>query len=110
MAIEPTTDESLRAYAHLCEQIHAAFDHVALSMSCTVAMLLEETRSRGLKDSDVCNVLSLDALNSAAGEYSDMHFECGRSNAGVLYITRDTAARNDRTFAFEAFAEALRAE
>lgn len=76
--------------------VHAAFDHVALSLSCTIPMLIEETRRRGIADEDVRRILEEDEAEANEGIESDMHLLCYRSNAGVPYVTRDTAAGNER--------------
>lgn len=103
-----SADGAPNVYATVREEIHRAFDHVALSMSCTLPMLLAATRARGIKDEDVLSVLTLDELSAADGEESDMHLHCYRSGAGVLYITRDTAAPNRRARVYEGFARLWR--
>ena len=53
-------------------------------------------------------VLTIDEQDVERGIESDMHLRCFRSNAGTLYLTRDTAARNDAASSFEAFVELWR--
>ncbi len=89
----------------LRDQVHAAFDRVALSLSCTLPMLLEETRRRGIADDAVSEVLLADETAAAGGTGTDMHFQCYRSNAGVFYITRDTGPTNQLATSTEGFAE-----
>ncbi len=86
-------------------QVHEAFDLVALSLSCTLEMLLEETRARGIPDNDVAYVLACDERDAASGCGTDMHFQCFRSNVGRIYITRNTGPNNFLASSFEAFAE-----
>ena len=86
-------------------QVHEAFDFVAYSLSCTLEMLLEETRARGIPDTDVCYVLACDERDAASGCGTDMHFQCFRTNAGRIYITRNTGPSNFLASCFEAFAE-----
>lgn len=102
------TNAAIRRYAFVRQEVHAAFEFVALSLSCTLPMLLEETRRRGLSDDDVRTVLTIDEQDVERGIESDMHLRCFRSNAGTLYLTRDTAARNDAASSFEAFVELWR--
>lgn len=84
-------------------QVHAAFDEVALSYSCTLPTLLQATRRLGLQDNDVRTILVLDELDEQDGVESDRHFRCYRSNTGVLHLTRDTAAPNERASVLEVF-------
>ncbi len=86
-------------------QVHEAFDFVALSLSCTLEMLLEETRARGIPDTDVSYVLACDERDAASGCGTDMSFQCFRSNAGRIYITRNSGPSNFLASSFEAFAE-----
>ncbi len=86
-------------------QVHQAFDFVALSLSCTLEMLLEETRARGIADDDVAYVLACDERDAASGCGTDMHFQCFRSNVGRIYITRNTGPTNFLATSFEAFAQ-----
>lgn len=85
--------------------IHDAFNRVALSLSCTLPMLLEETRRRGIADEDVRRLLSEEETEMACSRGTEMHFQCFRSDAGVFYITRDTGPRNQLASAAEGFAE-----
>lgn len=85
--------------------IHDAFEHVALSMSCTLPMLLKETRRRGIADDDVRRLLSQEETEMACRRGSDMHFQCFRSRDGVFYVTRDTGSRNRLASSAEGFAE-----
>ncbi len=94
-----TIDDITRA------EVHVAFNRVALSMSCTLPMLLAETRARGIADDDVRTVLAIEETEAAGGQGSDMHFQCFRSNAGVFYITRDTGPNNQLATSAEGFAE-----
>ncbi len=86
-------------------QVHSAFDYVALSLSCTLSMLLQETRARGISDDDVRYVLACDERDAASGLGTDTHFQCFRSNAGQIYITRNTGPTNFLASSFEAFAQ-----
>jgi len=48
----PKTDQvSIR------DQVHEAFEHVAMGNGCTLPMLLEETQERGIADNDVRHVI-----------------------------------------------------
>jgi len=105
---DPQKHEVQQRYAAVRKQVHEAFDHVALSLSCTLPMLLGETRSRGIKDDDVRNILAADETEAASRLGSAMRLQCYRSNAGVLYITRDTAPDNQQASSFDAFAELWR--
>lgn len=85
--------------------IHEAFEHVALGMACTLPMLLQETRRRGVADNDVRRLLSEEETEMACRQGTEMHFQCFRSRAGVFYVTRDTGPRNRLASAAEGFAE-----
>lgn len=98
-------DNDLVHEAVIREQIHHAFDHVALSLSCSLIMLLQETRSRGIYDDSVQHILTLDTAAAASGGESDMHLQLFRSNAGVTYVTRNTAPPNERVSPVAAFTE-----
>lgn len=106
MAPEPHSvpDTARPPCATIRATVHAAFDHVALSLSCTLESLLQETRTRGLLDDDVRKILEVDEAESLGGHDSDMHLLCYRSNAGVVYVTRDTAAENEPVSTTTAFA------
>lgn len=105
MATNSVPHDSREHYDHVRAQLDAAFDHVALSFSCTLPMLLEETRARGLNDDDIRHLLSLDELDFGTDASTDQHYHCARSNAGTPYITRDTAPVNEPISSFELFTE-----
>ena len=86
-------------------QVHEAFDFVAYSLSCTLEMLLEETRARGIPDTDVAYVLACDERDAATGCGTDMHFQCFRTTAGRIYISRNSGPNNFLATSFEAFSE-----
>lgn len=85
------------------EQIHQAFDRVALSSSCGLSMLLTETRRRGIYDHSVKHLLELDEAATASSEETDMHLRLFCSNAGVIYVARNTAPSNERVSTCKAF-------
>ncbi len=93
------------AISSIRSQVHEAFDFVALSLSCTLEMLLVETRARGIPDNDVAYVLACDERAAATGRGSDSHFQCFRTTSGRIYISRDTGPDNFLATSFEAFAE-----
>lgn len=76
--------ESLR------DSVHSAFEHVALNFSCTLPMLLGETRKRGISDEDVREVIGEDEVHAAEMLNNTRRLQCFRSAAGVPFINRDT--------------------
>lgn len=88
-------------------QIHAAFDRVALSLSCSLASLLRETRTRQIPDEAVRALLAGDEADARNGHTTDVQLLCYISNAGTIYITRDTAAHNEPLATKDAFTRQL---
>ena len=92
------------------KQVHEAFDYVALGAACTLPMLLDETRKRGVDDDDVLEVLSNDETLLSFHMGNDKRFRCCRNDRGDLFIERDSGVNARLASAYELFAEVKRQE
>ena len=74
----------------IADRVHDAFEHVAFCSVCTLPMLLEETRARGIDDDDVRDLISDEESNLSFQCGGDRQFRCCRSAKGEFFIERDS--------------------
>ncbi len=86
------------------DQVHDAFERVAMGSSCTLPMLLVETRSQCIDDQEVRDIISSDETNLSCQMGNDRQFRCCRTQSGQLYIERDSGVGNRIASVFELFA------
>ncbi len=65
------------------DQVHDAFDHVGMGLSCLLPVLLKETRERGIHDDDVKGIIQSDEYYGVNGN----GFHCERTAQGVGFVT-----------------------
>ena len=84
----------------LLERVCDAFNHVAFNGVCVLPVLLQETRKRDIRDSDVKSLISSEE------SYKRGSFNCRRSANGKLFIDSGTwCEAGSLASIFELFAE-----